>query len=136
MLVHSIGGHIYYITFINDFSRMTCIYYFKHKDEAFKIFKDFKSWVENQTRNKIKIFKSDISGEYISNEFIKFCNKEGIKKDKILPYNTKQNEVVERKNRFIVEFSHAMLHDKHLSKFISGEVMNVSIYIQNRVPHY
>lgn len=36
MPVHFIGGNLYYITFINDFSRNTWIYYLKHKDEAFE----------------------------------------------------------------------------------------------------
>lgn len=42
MRVHSIGGHLYYITFIDDFSRKTWIYYLKHKDKAFEIFKELK----------------------------------------------------------------------------------------------
>jgi len=32
ILVHSVGGHLYYITFIDDFSRKTWIYYLKQKD--------------------------------------------------------------------------------------------------------
>eukprot|EP00253_Pinus_taeda_P014813 PITA_14813 len=75
--MHSIDGHLYYITFIDDFSRKTWIYYLKHKDEAFKMFKDFKALVENQTRKKIKIFRSNNGREYISNEFIDYFKKEG-----------------------------------------------------------
>ena len=45
MPVHSLGGHLYYITFIDDFSRKTWIYYLKHKDEAFDLFNDFKALV-------------------------------------------------------------------------------------------
>ena len=73
MPVHYIGGHIHYITLIDDFSRKTWIYYLKHKNEAFEMFKEFKALVENQTGKKINIFKSDNGGEYISNEFIEFC---------------------------------------------------------------
>lgn len=47
----------------------------KHKDEAFDLFKNFKALVKNQTGKKIKIFRSDIGGEYISNEFINICKK-------------------------------------------------------------
>ena len=62
-----LGSHLYYITFIDDFSRKTWIYYLKHKDEAFEIFKEFKALVENHTRKKIKIFRSDDGREHISN---------------------------------------------------------------------
>jgi len=64
MPIHSLGGHLYYNTFINDFSRKTWIYYLKYKDEVFKIFKEFKALVENHTRKKIKIFRSDKDEEY------------------------------------------------------------------------
>ena len=74
MHIHSIGVHIYYITFIDDFSRKTWIYFLKRKDEAFKMF-EFKSLVENQTGKKIKILRSENSGEYIPNEFIYFRKK-------------------------------------------------------------
>ena len=64
---------------------------------------EFTTLVENQTVKKIKIFRSNNSGEYTSNEFIYFCKKEGIKKEMIVPYNPKQNGEDERKNRSIVE---------------------------------
>jgi len=72
MLMHSISGYLYYITFIDDFSRNTWIYYLKDNDEALKTFKELKALVENQTRKKIKIFRSDNGEEYMSNEFIDF----------------------------------------------------------------
>lgn len=83
----------------------------KHKDEAFEMFKEFKDLVKNQIGNKIEIFRSDNGGEYISNKFIDFLNKEGIKKETIVPYNPEQNGVAERKSRSIVEVTYAMLHD-------------------------
>jgi len=135
ILIHSIGGHLYYITFIDDFSRKTRIYYLKHKDEAFEMFKEFKALVENLTRKKNKIFRYNNGVENISNDFINFCKKKRIKKEMIVPYNPKQNGVAKRKNRSIVEVARAMLHDQKLSKFLSREAKNVAVYVQNRVPH-
>jgi len=68
-----------------------------------KCSRKFKALVENHTEKKIKIFRFDNGGEYISNDFINFCKKEGIKKETIMPYNPKQNGVAERKNSSIVE---------------------------------
>ena len=84
---------------------------------------------------KIKIFRFDNGGEYILNEFINFCKKERTKKETIVPYNSKQNGVAKIKNRSIVEVICAMFHDQNLSKLLWGEATNVSIYVQNRVPH-
>ena len=63
MLVHFVGGHLYYITFIDDFSRKTWIYYLKNKDESFKIIKEFKTLIENQSGKRIKVLRSKNGGE-------------------------------------------------------------------------
>ncbi|KAH9297587.1 hypothetical protein KI387_029269, partial [Taxus chinensis] len=59
----------------------------------------FKALVENSTRRKIKVLQSDNGGKYKSNEFQKFCTREGIKREWTVPYNLQQNGVTERKNR-------------------------------------
>jgi hypothetical protein len=53
MTAPSMNGCIYYIIFIDDFSRKTWIYFLKTKDESFSRFQDFKNLVENQTRRRI-----------------------------------------------------------------------------------
>jgi len=70
--VKSFGGHLYYITFVDVYSWKTWIFFLKHKDEAFDMFKDFKALIENQTRKRITVFRSDNGGEFASNEFIDF----------------------------------------------------------------
>jgi hypothetical protein len=53
MLVKSLGGSLYYVTFIDDFSRKTWLYMLKTKDEVFRKLQEFKVEVENLTNNKI-----------------------------------------------------------------------------------
>ena len=48
MSVHSFSGYSYYVTFIDDYSRKTWIYFLKAKSEVFERFREFKSLVENQ----------------------------------------------------------------------------------------
>ena len=83
----------------------------KTKDETFSQFQEFKAPMENQTRKKIKILRSDIGGEYISNRFEDFCREAWIKKELTMSYNPKQNRVAKRKNRTIVRAMRAMIHD-------------------------
>ena len=47
--VHSFSGYSYCITFIDDYSRKTWIYFLKAKSEVFERFREFKILVENQT---------------------------------------------------------------------------------------
>ena len=45
--VPSLGGSLYYVSFINDFSRNTWLYFLKKKSEVFSKFKEYKALVEN-----------------------------------------------------------------------------------------
>ena len=58
--VPSLGKSVYYVSFIDDFSRNTWIYFLKKKSEVFDRFKEFKALVENQTEKKIKVLRIDM----------------------------------------------------------------------------
>ena len=51
-----LSGYVYYVSFIDYFSRKTWIYFMKNKYEVFNKFKEFKALIENHTENKIKPF--------------------------------------------------------------------------------
>jgi hypothetical protein len=68
VLVPSLGKYVYYVSFIDDFSRNTCIYFIRNKFEVFDKFKEFKALVENQTEKKIKVLRTDNGGELCGNE--------------------------------------------------------------------
>jgi transposase InsO family protein len=102
MSVASILGNIYYVSFIDDFSCQTWIYFLKAKDEVFSKFQEFKVLVEKQMGKKIKVLRSDKGDEYNSKVFKGFYKQARIKRELIVPYNPQQNEVVEWKNRSII----------------------------------
>ena len=52
----SLSGYEYYVSFIDDFSRKTWIYFMKNKDEVLSKFKEFKALIKNHIENKIKTF--------------------------------------------------------------------------------
>ena len=83
----SLSGYVYYVSFIDDFSRKTWIYFMKNKDEVFSKFKEFKALIENHTENKIKTFRSDNGREFTSNKFKDLCKESGIKRELSTPYN-------------------------------------------------
>ena len=97
--VPSLGKSVYYVSFIDDFSRNTWIYFFGKKYEVFERFKEFKALVENQTEKKIKVLRTDNGGEFCSKEFEEFCKKCGIARHKTTPYMPHQNGVAERMNK-------------------------------------
>jgi len=135
MFVNSLGGYLYYLTFTDDYSRKTWIYFLKKKDEVFTWFHHFKAMIENQSEKRIKILRTDNGTEYEANEFHDYCREAGIKRETTTPYTLEQNGVDERKNCTIVEAVHAMLHDQGLPKFLWVEAANTTVYVQNRCCH-
>ena len=92
----SLSGYVYYVSFIDDFSRKTWIYFMKNKDEVFRKFKEFKSLIENHTEKKINILLLDNGGEFISNKFKELCRDSGIKREFTTPSNPQKNGVAEK----------------------------------------
>jgi hypothetical protein len=131
----SLCRYVYYVSFIDDYSRKTWVYFLKSKDEALEKFKEFKALVENLSERKIKILRSDNGGEYTSNEFGSFCRDVGIKRELTTPYNPQQNGVAKRKNRTIMEAVKTMIHDQDLPMHLWAEAVRTTIYVQNRLSH-
>eukprot|EP00253_Pinus_taeda_P001647 PITA_01647 len=106
----SFSGYKYFLTFIDDFSRRTWVYFLKLKSEVFNIFLAFKAFVEKQSGHQILKLRSDNGGEYVNNNFINFCTKHGIQMQHIVPYTPQQNGVAERKNHILKEMAN---YEKH-----------------------
>ncbi|PNX94022.1 equilibrative nucleoside transporter 3-like protein [Trifolium pratense] len=97
-------------------------------------FKKFKATVERQSGQKLKTLRTDGGGEYMSHEFAKFCDSEGIVHDIVPPYIPQQNGTAERKNRIIMNMVRCMLKGKHLPKELWGEAISTATYTLNRCP--
>lgn len=132
--VPSLGGARYFITFIDDWSRKVWVYLLKHKNQAFKCFKQWKALVENQTGRKVKVLRTDNGLEYLSEEFNEFCKDHGIARHKTVRLTPQQNGLAERMNRTILERVRCMLSNANLSKSFWGEAVHTACYLINRSP--
>ncbi|KAI5329472.1 hypothetical protein L3X38_028869 [Prunus dulcis] len=128
------AGNRFFLTFIDDCTRMCWVYFLRHKSEALCVFKKFKATVELQSGYKLKKLRSDRGGEYTSVEFERFCDNAGIERQLTTPYTPQQNGVVERKNRTIVEMAKRLLLEKKIPLDFWAEAVNISVYILNRCP--
>ncbi len=135
METSSLTGSHYFLTFIDDFSRYTTIYFLKKKSEVLTYFKQYCNLVIRQHDLPIQVLRSDNGGEYGSNAFEAFCKDEGIQQQFTVPYTPQQNGVSERKNRTLVEAARAMLLTAGLPKSYWEEAVATACYVQNRVPH-
>ena len=76
----------YFLTFIDDFTHKTWVYFLKYKSETFSKFQEFKSLVENESNKKIKTLRTDNGGEFIKKEFNAYLSKHGIQHQKTVSY--------------------------------------------------
>lgn len=130
------GGKKYLITFIDDFTRKTWVYFLQHKAEAFYVFQSFKAKAENEAGKLIKTLRTDRGGEFCSTEFNVFCGEHGIRKELTASYTPQQNGVSERKNRTILNMVRSLLARGKIPKEFWPEAVNWSIHVLNRSPTF
>jgi hypothetical protein len=90
--------------------------------------------VERQSEHKIKVFRCDNGGEFISKAFDAALRKDGIARQTSAPYTPQQNGVAERANRTLVEMARAMIHAQGLGYEFWAEAVCNAAYIRNRCP--
>jgi len=90
--------------------------------------------VETQSEHKIKVFRSNNGGEYISKGFERFLRAHGIEKQTSTPYRPQQNGMAERANCTLVKMARSMLHAQNLKKSLWAEVVVNAAYTRNRCP--
>jgi hypothetical protein len=66
MSSRSLNGCLYYVIFIDDYSRKCWIYFLKAKSDTFDKFKEFKAFIEMQTGKHIRTLRRNDGGEFES----------------------------------------------------------------------
>ena len=105
----SLSGCLYYVIFINDFTRFCWLYPISNKSDVYATFVKFKILVEKQFNYPIKRLQSDNGGEYCSTIFKQVLSDNGIFHRLSCPHTSQQNGLVERKHRHIVEMGLTLL---------------------------
>jgi hypothetical protein len=94
----SFFGCNYFLTFIDEFSRCTWVYFLKIKSKVFFTFLSYKALVEKKSEHQIQRLRMDNGGEYVNYNFTSYYTTQGIQMQHIVPYTPQQNGVAERKN--------------------------------------
>ena len=131
--VRSIGGALYFVTFIDDYSRKLWVRLLKTKDQVFNAFREFHVYVERETGKKLKCIRSDNGGEYCGS-FDAYCKMHGIKHQKTPPKTPQLNGLAERMNRTLMERVRSLLSDAKLPKSFWGEALNTVAHVINLTP--
>jgi transposase InsO family protein len=126
-------GERYFMLLVDDYTRMTAVFFLKNKSEDFENFKIYKKMVENEMDSRIKCLRSDNEREFTSKEFMDYCNNHGIKMQFSVARTPQRNGVVERKNRTVQEMAQTMIMDSKLTDIFWTRAVHTTVHIQNRV---
>ena len=72
--ISTLSGARYFVTFIDECTRMTWISLLSNKRDVSVVFQEFYKMVSNQYQSKIRVLQSDNGGEYL-NSTLKFFSK-------------------------------------------------------------
>ncbi|MCO5559698.1 hypothetical protein L7F22_013299 [Adiantum nelumboides] len=130
METRSLTGSLYFLTFVDDFCKYNTVYFLKLKSLVLVCFQDYCKQALRTHDIPIQVLRSDNRGEYKSNAFQAFSQKEGIQQQFTVAYSPQKNGVSERKNRTLVQSARAGLPKSYREKAVA-----TACYLQNRIPH-
>ncbi|CAI7899512.1 unnamed protein product [Closterium sp. NIES-53] len=107
-----------FITFLDDFSRLSWVTLVKIKDEVAKVFKRWIRYAEREAGAKVKILRSDRGGEYMGMDLESFLEDKGITYQILFAYTPQQNGTAERLKRTVIYLARAMLAHAQLDHTI------------------
>lgn len=109
-------GYLYYIAFVDAYTRFTWIYFLNAKSDALHAFTQFHSQIQTQYSEKLKAVQSYFGGEF--RPFTKHLSDLDIHHRLTCPHTSHENGTAERKHRHITEMGLTLLaHNHYLSPF-------------------
>ena len=128
----SLGGHTYFVSLIDDYTRKSWLFCMKSRADIYRIIKDWKAMVELEKGLKIIRFRADNAKEY------KYLAEQlqplGIRMEPTTAYTPQQNGLAERFNRTIVQMVRSMLVWAKLPQSFWGEAAVAANHLRNFLP--
>ncbi|WJZ83402.1 hypothetical protein VitviT2T_003088 [Vitis vinifera] len=132
--VPTLSGSRWFVTFIDDCTRMRWLCLMKTKDEVNLLFKNFHKMIETQYNAKVRVLRSDNGGEYQSSDLQKYLEGHDIIHQTTCSNTPQKNGVAERKNRHLLEVVRVSLIAAKTPISYWEEAITSTAYLINRVP--
>ncbi|CAI7741837.1 unnamed protein product [Closterium sp. NIES-53] len=126
-------GSKYFITFLDDFNRLSWVTLVKTKDEVAKVFKRWIRYAEREAGAKVKILRSDRGGEYMGKDLESFLEDKSITHQLSVAYTPQKNGAAERLNRTLIDLARAMLAHAQLDHTWWGAAVQYANWVKSRM---
>jgi transposase InsO family protein len=124
----SISASKYCLVIVDDYSRFTWVFFLQEKSQTQGTLKKFLRRAQNEFGLRIKKIRSNNGTEFKNSQIERFLEEEGIKHEFSSPYTPQQNDVVERKNRTLLDMARTMLDEYKTSDQFWAEAVNTARY--------
>uniref|UniRef100_A0A2N9GBD9 Integrase catalytic domain-containing protein n=1 Tax=Fagus sylvatica TaxID=28930 RepID=A0A2N9GBD9_FAGSY len=124
----------YFVTFIDDHSRLTWVYVLKDRSQLFSVFQSFYAEISNQFNAKLLAFRTDNAREYLDSAFQQFLESRGIIHQTSCVRTPQQNGIAERKNGPILAIARALMLQMNVPKIFWADAVLTAAYLLNRMP--
>nr|GEX22140.1 hypothetical protein [Tanacetum cinerariifolium] len=110
----------------------TWTHFLRSKDETPKVLIDFLRLVQRGFQAQVRVVRSDKGMKFLNQTLHTYFAAEGIHHQRSVARTPKQNGVVERRNRTLVEAARTMLSAVKVPLFFWAEVIETTCFTQNR----
>ncbi|GJS27857.1 integrase, catalytic region, zinc finger, CCHC-type containing protein [Tanacetum coccineum] len=128
----SINGKKYILVIVDDYSRFTWVTFLRSKDETPEFVIRFLKQIQVGLNKIVRYIRTDNGTEFVNLVLTEFYESVGITHQKSIPRTPQQNDVVERRNRTLMEAARTMLIFSKALMFLWAEVVSNACYTQNK----
>ncbi|XP_040937219.1 uncharacterized protein [Gossypium hirsutum] len=127
-------GHRFFLTIVDDHTRMTWVYLLKLKSDVVIALKQFFLMVKTQFSAVIQTVRSDNGSEFFNSSCSSFFESLGIIHQSSCIDTPQQNGIAERKHRHLLEITRALCFQSNVPLKFWGDCILTACYIINRLP--
>ncbi|GKE78486.1 retrovirus-related pol polyprotein from transposon TNT 1-94, partial [Tanacetum coccineum] len=131
MRVESFNSNKYMLVIVDDYSRYTWTHILRSKDETPEVLIDFLKLVQRGLHAQVRTARTDKGTKFLNKTLHAYLAQEGIKHQTSTAQTPKQNSVVERRNRTLVEAARTMLSAAKVPLFFCAEAIATTCFTQN-----
>ncbi|GKF13853.1 retrovirus-related pol polyprotein from transposon TNT 1-94, partial [Tanacetum coccineum] len=107
--VASVNGKKYILFIVDDYSRFTWVKCLRSKDEAPAFIINFLKMIQVRLKETVRRIRTDNGTEFVNQTLREYYEKVGISHETSVSRSLQQNDVVERRNRTLIEAARTML---------------------------
>nr|GEW27833.1 integrase, catalytic region, zinc finger, CCHC-type, peptidase aspartic, catalytic [Tanacetum cinerariifolium] len=126
-----VNGKKYILVIVDDYSRFTWVKFLRSKDETPDFIIKFLKMIQVRLKVPVRRIRTDNGTEFVNQTLCDDYDEVGISHETSVARSPKQNGVVERRNRTLIEAARTMLIYAQAPLFLWAEAVATACFTQN-----